>query len=192
LYMRSLGWVFIMGPVHQPEVADEGGLRQAGRTRCVYVERRVIDGDVDTLGGAERFAGQLFDLSRYVGQIAAAVAVRPYNRVGRKMRQGAAKGAQQFLRHDDVPRFDGVDAMSEGRAHEMSVEERDDPSGAADADPDRHVFRPVRHHQADGVASADPVHPGPAGIAVGAFEQGAEGQGLGIGNERRRVREAFA
>ena len=79
--------------------------------------------------------------------------------------------------------------MGKRSAHEMSVEQGDDTAGTADAGPDRHVFGPVGHQQAHGVALAHAVHPGPAGIAVGAVQQRAETQGLGLRQQRRRVAE---
>ena len=168
-----------MGPVHQPEMADDRRLRQAGGAGRVDVERAIVDRHRRPLRGGETVARKFRDLRGDVGQCRAAVAMRPNDGVGRKMRRCAAKGLQQLPRDDDVPRRNGVDAMGERSAHEMGVEQRDDAAGAADAGPDRQVFGPVGHQQAHRVALAHPMHPGPAGIAVGAVQQRAEAQGLG-------------
>ncbi len=110
---------------------------------------------------------------------------------GRLARCGiAVRNASSSSRvDDDVPRRDGVDPVGEGRADEVRVEQRDDPAHAADADPDRQVFRPVRHQQADRVALADPVEDRPARIAVRTFGQRAKRQRAGLRQRGRSVAE---
>ena len=85
------------------------------------------------------------------------------------MRAGGLERLEQLRRHDDVPRMDDVDAMRERRPGQVGVEQRHHAADAGDAEPDRHEFRPVRHHQADGVALADALRERPAGVAVGAL-----------------------
>jgi hypothetical protein len=170
-------------------MADDCRLRQTGGSGGVDVERAIVDGDLRQLRGIETVARKLLDRHGDVGQSGTAVAMRPHDGIARQMRRRTAKGVEQIARDDDVPRRDGVDAMGERGSHEMSVEQRDDAAGATDPAPDRHVFGPVGHQQADRVALADSVHPGPAGVAIGAIQQRAKAQRPGIGHQRRRVAE---
>ena len=50
------------------------------------------------------------------------------------------------------------------------------PPTLRDAEPDRHIFRPVRHHQADGLAFGEILIERPARVAVGALGKRAIGQ----------------
>src|SRR5438445_524805 len=50
-------------PLHQPSVADPGGLGQAGRARRIDVERPILDGRQPRLGRAERVAREPPDLA---------------------------------------------------------------------------------------------------------------------------------
>ncbi len=76
----------------------------------------------------------------------------------------------QFAGDDDVLRRDDVDAMGERVPAELRVEQRNDAADAGDAEPDRQVFGPVRHHQADGLALGELLRERPAGVAVGALD----------------------
>ncbi len=56
-------------PLHQPVMADMGGLRQAGRAGGVDVERAVGDGHAAAFGSGQPSAGQLFDGTIDAGKI---------------------------------------------------------------------------------------------------------------------------
>ena len=55
--------------------------------------------------------------------------------------------------------------------------------------PDRHVLRPVRHHQRDDVALAEALVQRPAGVAAGALGQLANEKRFAVREQRRRVAE---
>ena len=64
------------------------------------------------------------------------------------------RAAAELRRHSSAATMtcfgvDDVDAMGERGAAQIGVEQRDDAADAGDAEPDRQIFRPVRHHQAD-------------------------------------------
>ena len=61
------------------------------------------------------------------------------------------------------------------------------PPAARDAEPDRHVLRPVRHQQADDVAPADALPERPAGIAVRVLGELAIAQALAVRQQRRPI-----
>ena len=58
-------------------------------------------------------------------------------------------------------------------AGQVGVDQRRDAADAGDAEPDRHVFRPVRHQQADRLALGEILRQRPARVAVGALGERA-------------------
>ncbi len=79
--------------------------------------------------------------------------------------------------------------MGERCAAEVGVEERRHAAGPDDAEPDRGIFRPVGHHQADDIAFLDAVRHRPASVAVGAAVILGEGERFAVGEEGRAVAE---
>ena len=70
---------------------------------------------------------------------------------------------------------------------QAAVEQRHDPADARDAEPDRQIFGPVRHQQADRVAFGDALRKRPSGVAVRSPGQCPIGQTfLALGEEQRR------
>jgi hypothetical protein len=72
----------------------------------------------------------------------------------------------KIRRHDDVFWIDKIEAMGERRPHKVGVEKSNHAPRPGNVDPDRHVFRPVRHHQTDGVSLPNPLGQRPTGVTV--------------------------
>ena len=151
---------------HQPVVIDVGGLGHAGGARGVDVERAVLDGEGAPLARRQRGAGVGLDLLIDARQVGAVGAVLPDPGVDGEMRPRGREGGRKLGRHDHVLGLDHVDAMGECGAREVGVDERDHAARAGEPEPDRHELRPVRHHQAHGVALGEPVRERPARVAV--------------------------
>jgi len=80
-----------MGPIHQPEMADDRCLRQAGGAGRVDVERTIIEGHLRPLRGGESTAREFRNLLGDVGQCRLAAAMRPHDGLGRKVRRCACE-----------------------------------------------------------------------------------------------------
>ena len=137
---------------HDAVVVDVGGLGQAGGARGVDVERAILDGQRRALGRgrARRRAAR-----RSRGRGGESPALSPCDQTfGLVFSSGRAVGELrgELGCDDDVLRRDDVDAMGERGADQVGVDQRRDAAGAGDADPGRHVFRPVRHQQAHRLA----------------------------------------
>jgi hypothetical protein len=178
-----------MAREHQPVVVDVGGLGQAGGTGGVDIERAVLDAERPSLARRQRVARQGTDRAVDAREIAGARTMQPDAGVGGEVRLRARERRPQLDSHDDVPGLDDVDAVGERVAGEVGVEQRHYSSDSRHAEPDRHVFRPVRHQQADRVALADAVLERPARVAVGARSKLAIGQSLTVREQRRRIVE---
>ena len=88
---------------------------------------------------------------------------------------------------------DDVDAVGERRADQVGIEQRDDAAGPRDAEPDRHVFRPVRHQQADRRRPCRGLAPSPsAHIGWRALRQRAIGQASRVSESSAGARRTFA
>ena len=92
---------------------------------------------------------------------------------------------------DDVLRLDDIEAMGERSAAKIGVDQRDDGTHFGDAEPDRHVFGPVRHDEAHGFALAEVLRERPARIAVGALIERAIGQALVRREQSRGIAACF-
>ena len=190
--MRSLGFVSMMPEKpkqreHQPVVIDVGRLGHAGRAGGVDVERAVLDGEHRALVRCERCVGELRQVGVEPRQVRGFLAVRPDFDLAIDALARGLEALQQFGRDDDVLRLDHVDAVGERGAGEVGVDQRDHDAGLREPEPDRHVFRPVGHHQADDVAFHQALRACPARVAVGARSERAIAQALMIGDQRGRV-----
>ena len=92
---------------------------------------------------------------------------------------------------DDVLRRDDIDAMGEGSAAKIGVDQRNDAAHLGDAEPDRQVFGPVRHDEAHRLALAELLRQRPARITVGAVGERAIGQALARREQRWGVAAVF-
>ena len=137
-------------PLQQPPVAHTGGLRQSGRAGGIDQERAIRDRHRAAFGRAQPLARELFD--RVIDALKLVAAVRPNLRVAHELRRCAPELLAQFGGDDDVCRRDDVDAMGERDAAQLGVDQRNDDADAGEAEPDRQIFGPVRHHQADDLA----------------------------------------
>src|SRR3989475_9865120 len=72
-------------------------------------------------------------------------------------------------------------------ADQIGIEQRHHGADAGDAEPDRHVLRPVRHEQADRFALGETLLQRPAGIPVRALGERSIGQALAVGEEGLRL-----
>src|SRR5271170_4421069 len=77
--------------------------------------------------------------------------------------------------------------MRERMAAKLRVDQRDSDADAAKAEPDRHIFRPVWHHQANGIVFGETLMERPARKAVGASGKRAVAEGFAGRKKRRRV-----
>ena len=174
---------------HQPVVIDIGGLGQPGGARRIDEESAILDGERPPFRGVEPRARQGLDVAVDAREIGPGVAVRPCLGIDGKMHAGGGEACGELGAHDDVLGGNDVDAMSERGAAEIGVEQRHGAADAGDAEPDRHVFGPVGHQQADRLALVQSLRQGPTGIAVGSLCQRAIGEPFPLGQERRRVAE---
>ena len=55
----------------------------------------------------------------------------------------------KFRSDNDMFRRDDIDAMGERRTAKLGVDQRNDDAHARQSQPYRHIFRPVRHHEAE-------------------------------------------
>ncbi len=92
--------------------------------------------------------------------------------------------------HDDMPRRGDADAVRERLADQVGVDERDDRAHAGNPEPDRQIFRPIGHQQADHVAFADALRQRPARIAPYLLRQGPEREAFALRQQRDRIAEA--
>src|SRR2546422_173597 len=178
-------------PLHQPSVADPGGLGQAGRARRIDVERPILDGRQPRLGRAERVAREPPDAAVDPREVAETVAVRPDSRRAGEVRQRAGEPFEELRGHDDVPGRDEIDGVRERGPCQIGVEQRNDAADTGDAEPDRHVLGPVRHEQPDDIPLDESLVERPAGVSVGARRETAIGQALTLGEQGRRLRESL-
>ena len=130
-------------PLHQPVMADMGGLRQAGGAGGVDVQRAVGDGHAAALRFGQASARQLFDGAVDADKIVAAV--RPDLWPARHERKRAADFAAHLGGDDDMLGLNDIEAMGERCAAKIGVDQRNDGARFGDAEPDRHIFGPVRH-----------------------------------------------
>ena len=119
------------------------------------------------------------------------MAVRPDLSLRHEVRPRGRKCLDQFRGDDDVLGQHDIDAMRKRRADKIGVEQRDDAADACDAEPDRHVFRPVGHEQTDGVALAEAGRERPARITVRPFAERAKAQAFAVRQQRRCFAEGL-
>ena len=180
-----------MHDAQRARVGDARRLRQAGGAGGVDEQRRVLDRQRRPLVGAERLAGEVFDLKIDALLAARRRAMGEDRR--RRVELGEAGGElRQEMRFDDrrLGADDG-ERMGERGAGEVGVDQRRRHAGARHAEPDRDIFRAIGHHQADRVALAEPVRAGPARVAVGARVELAVGERLRFAEQRRLVAESL-
>ena len=84
---------------------------------------------------------------------------------------------------------DDIDAMGERRTGQIGIEQGNHTADPGDAQPDGHVFGPVRHQQADAIAFAETLVERPSGISVRPLGERTIGQALAVGEQGRRVAE---
>jgi hypothetical protein len=153
-------------------VADICGFRQSGRAGGVNQQRTIGDRHRAAFGRNQRFGRAALD--RAVDALeAAAVAVRPNLRAAHELRGGAFKLPGALGGDDDMLRRDDVDAMGERMPAQLGVDQRNDNARAGQAKPDRQIFGPVRHHQADGFVFGQSLIERPVRVAIGAFDKRA-------------------
>ena len=180
-----------VAPLHQPKMADVGGLGQPGRSRGVQEERPILDAQRPELGPAQLLARASLDVDINARERARSGAVRPDLRRARGAGQRRGEPIDELGGDDDVPGRDDTDAMREGRTDQIGIEQRHHSTDASDTEPDRHVLRLVRHQQADRLALGETLLQRPAGIPVRALGEPAIGEALALGEEGRRVAVCF-
>src|ERR1700722_4964838 len=108
--------------------------------------------------------------------------------VGRRRRERL----RQLGRDDDMGGRGDRDAMGERLAGEIRIEQRNDAANLRDAKPDREIFRPVGHQQADADARLDALGDRPSGIAVHSLRKRCEAHRLPVAEQRRLVAKRLA
>ena len=178
--------------LHQSVMMDPRGLGWPRRARRVDIERPVLDGRRPALGRAQRLARAAADVAVEAREVVAAGgAVSPDRGRPRQVPPRGGEGTDELGGHDDMPGRDQVDAMREGAAGQLRVEQRHDAADPGDAEPDRHVLGSARHEQTDGVAWSESLIERPARIAIGLLGQRTIGQALALGQQGRRRVEAL-
>ena len=167
-------------------MADIGRLWQAGRAGGVNQESTVGDGYCSTLRCTQCIAGKLGD--RLIDPRKRAVsAMRPEFWPALQARRQRLQVCGKFGRGNHMRGRYRINAMGERRPAQLRVDQRDDDANGAKPEPDGHVIRPVRQHQANGVALGDVLCDRPASVRVGPRCERGVGQALGGGDERRRI-----
>ena len=154
-------------------MADIGRLRQAGGAGRVDRQRAVGDRHAAALRCCQRRGGKPLDL---------AIDARN-NRRRRATRFSAGwrvapSGTARCNSPATITCFGATMSMqcaSAGPRNCVLISDTTPPT-AGDAEPDRDIFRPVRHHQADGFALGELLVERPARIAAAALDQRAIGQ----------------
>ena len=83
---------------------------------------------------------------------AAPVSVRPEFRLVRQLHRRGCELVAKFRSDNDMLRRDDIDAMGKRRTAKLRVDQRNDDANTGQSKPYRHIFGPVRHHEADGFA----------------------------------------
>ena len=174
-------------PLQQPPVTDVGCFRQARRAGGIDQQRAIGDRGRAALGRRERLPREPFDRAIDALVLIAVVAMHPDLRRVFHARRCVAKLRGMFGCDNRMLRHRDIDAVRERMAAKLCVDQRDGDADAAKAEPDRHVFRPVRHHQANGIAFGEALIEPPARKAVGASRKRAVAESLAGRNKRRRV-----
>jgi hypothetical protein len=91
-----------------------------------------------------------------------------------------------------VTRGDEIQRVREERTAEIRIDECNGGADSAEAQPDRHVIRTIRHDETYGVAPGKPAREPPARVAVTCGGELAIAELRIDGNQRRRVAEALA
>jgi hypothetical protein len=165
-------------PLQQPPVADLRGFRQTGRAGGVDQERAVGDRHRAAFGQRQRLGRVALDRAIDALKATAAFAVQPNLRAAHELRGCALELHGAFGGDDQMFRRDDVDAMGERMPAQLGIDQRNDDARAGEAEPDRQIFRPVRHHQADCFALGQPLIERPMCETVSARDERAIGQAL--------------
>ena len=140
-------------------MADIDCLRQTSGAGRVDEKRAIRDRHDRTLRRAQPRARKSLDCGIHVVAIAT---MRPYLWRAREGSDGRAKLFEQVMVDDRMSWRDDLDGMGEGRTAQVRVDERDDNPDARQAEPDRHIFGPIWHHQAYAIALNEPLIERPA------------------------------
>ena len=180
-----------VAPLHQTVMTHVGGLGQPGCARGVNVERPILDRQRSALGLTELFAPLSLDVAIDAREFVAAGAVGPDRCRAFKVRHRGGQPIDELRGHNEVLGLDDIDAMRKRGTRQIGIEQRNDPTDARNAEPDGHVFRPVRHEQTDGVALGETLVERPPRIAVRPLCERAIRQALAVGEEGRRLAQFF-
>jgi len=173
-------------PLHQAKVADPRGLGQPGRARRIDVERPIVERRRPAPRPLERLAAVPLDVAIDAREVVVPGAVNPDRGSRAESAQRRREAVDQHARDDDMARRDELEAVGEGGADQMRVQQRDHAADARDAEPRGEVLRPIGHVERDGLADADAARERPARIAVRALGQRPVAQALALGQQRRR------
>jgi hypothetical protein len=69
---------------------------------------------------------------------------------------------------------------------QLGVDPRNDNACACEAEPDRQIFGPIRHHQADGFVFGQSLIERPMRVPIGAFDKRPIGQAFAADRDQRR------
>jgi hypothetical protein len=70
----------------------------------------------------------------------------------REVAKRCVQTVDEFGFHNHMLGLDNIDAMRKGPASQISVEQGDNTADFGDTQPNRQVFRPIRHQQTNRVA----------------------------------------
>ena len=169
-----------VAPHHHPMVADVGGLGQASGAGGVDQKGAVAEGQGAALRLVQRTAGQPVDRQVDAPVVGASLAMHPKGWRGLQRQDCLNRGRSKNSLCNNAAGLRYGQAVGQGRADKVGVDQGGRDADAAQPQPDGHVFRPVRHHQGDHIAVAQALAQGPTGIAAGAFRQLAIGEGPGV------------
>ena len=175
-------------PFQKPPMTDIGGLWQTGRTGRIDQKRPISDRHDAPLRCRQGCSRESLDPKVDAVEFASGpVSMGP--QFG-PVRQLHGRGRELFRKprsHNDMLRRDDIDAMRKCRTAKLRVDQRNDDADAGQAEPYRHIFRPIRHHQADGFTRSHFLIERPACVGVGALGERAISQAFADGKQRRRV-----
>uniref|UniRef100_A0A0N4ZJL1 LEPR-XLL domain-containing protein n=1 Tax=Parastrongyloides trichosuri TaxID=131310 RepID=A0A0N4ZJL1_PARTI len=172
---------------------DARGLGQAGGARGEDEQGRVAVGQTlaQALVGPHRrgAAHRVVDVAAVVGLVLVGQAVDPAHQVAIDEGTGLLDRAPAVLIRHHVEGVGDGQAVGQGLARQIGVDQGRGHADLGEADPGGQVFDPVVHHQGDDVGALQVPRLGPVGVAVGQGVQLAIGQATGLVLDRDIVRE---
>ena len=130
---------------------------------------------------AQRFPGYVLDLEIDTPEWPVFAAMNPDGGSRRKLWQRLGQLTSKLRSHDEMFGRCDIDAVSQRRPSQISIEQGNDASDAGDAQPYSDVFRSIGHQQADHFTFGNTLLERPSGILIDPPGELAIGHALAAG-----------